>query len=112
VPTAGSLRTARDFKRVYSEGVRARSNGLTLHLLPASGSNPGRLGLAVPKSIGSAIVRNRLRRRLRSAARDCDLTGSADAVLGAAPETGALSYQELVMHLRRAQELAGRRLTR
>jgi ribonuclease P protein component len=110
VPSAGSLRTAREFRRVYSEGVRARSDGLTLHLAPAPDS--GRLGLAVPKSVGSAVARNRLRRRLRSAAQECDLTFNADVVVGADPEAGHLKYQELVNHLRQAQERAGRRLSR
>jgi ribonuclease P protein component len=110
VSAAGSLRTARDFRRVYSEGVRARSDGLTLHLAPRAES--GRLGLAIPKSVGSAVVRNRLRRRLRAAARACELTSQADVVLGADQRAGGLSYQELESHVKGALGTAERRLRR
>lgn len=110
MPVAGSLRTARDFRRVYSEGVRARSDGLTLHLAPRA--EPGRLGLAIPKAVGSAVVRNRLRRRLRAAARACELTRAADVVLGADREAAGLAYQELERHVNAARGTAERRLRR
>ena len=110
MPSAGSLRTARDFRRVYSEGVRARSDGLTLHLAPRA--EPGRLGLAIPKAVGSAVVRNRLRRKLRAAAQACQLTSSADVVLGAEREAAGLDYQELVRHVDAARGAAERRLSR
>ena len=40
---------------------------LVLHRFPREDSGDPRLGLSVPKANGSAVVRNRLKRRLREA---------------------------------------------
>ena len=40
---------------------------LVLHWFPREDSGDPRLGLSVPKANGSAVVRNRLKRRLREA---------------------------------------------
>lgn len=57
------IRTA-DFKRVREEGTVARGTLLFLSVLPAA---PGdlRAGFVTSRKVGSAAVRNRVRRRLR-----------------------------------------------
>lgn len=61
------LSRSRDFEAVYRKGRSFSTRYLTLHWFPREDDAHGdpRLGLAVPKSVGSAVVRNRLKRQLR-----------------------------------------------
>lgn len=60
------LSRSRDFDNVYRHGRSTSTRFLTLHAFPREDdqSEP-RLGLAIPKSVGSAVKRNRLKRMLR-----------------------------------------------
>jgi ribonuclease P protein component len=62
------LSRSRDFDTVYRHGRSVSTRFLTLYWFPreADGDEP-RLGVAVPKSGGTAVVRNRLKRQLREA---------------------------------------------
>lgn len=53
-----------EFRRVYEEGER-RSAPLCALFFRANGLRETRLGITVPGRQGSAVVRNRLKRRLR-----------------------------------------------
>lgn len=57
-----------DFRLVYRTGSRRTTDVLTLHFRPNDTENV-RLGLAVSRRVGNAVVRNRLRRRIREAVR-------------------------------------------
>ena len=61
------LSRSRDFDAVYRSGRSASTRFLVLYWFPReeSGSDEPRLGLAVPKSVGNAVVRNRIKRQLR-----------------------------------------------
>lgn len=62
------LRHALEFRAVYRRKWSAGGNHLVLHGLPnALGFN--RLGLSVGRRLGSAVVRNRFKRRCREAFR-------------------------------------------
>lgn len=64
-----TLRKRSDFLRLNS-GRRWAAPGLVLQMKPTPDGGEGlRLGLTVTKKIGNAVVRNRVRRRLRAAAR-------------------------------------------
>jgi ribonuclease P protein component len=60
------LSRSRDFDAVYRHGRSVSTRFLTLYWFTREGE-PGepRLGLAVPKAAGNAVVRNRIKRRLR-----------------------------------------------
>lgn len=55
-----------EFVRVYREGIR-RSNPLLVVHAMANGLRDVRVGIAVGRGVGGAVVRNRVRRRLREA---------------------------------------------
>ncbi|MGH3076922.1 MAG: ribonuclease P protein component [Gaiellaceae bacterium] len=66
------LSRSRDFDAVYRRGTSASTRYLVLHWFPREEDEdgPSRLGLAVPRSVGSAVVRNRMKRLLREAWRE------------------------------------------
>jgi ribonuclease P protein component len=61
------LSRSRDFDAVYRHGRSVSTRYLTLYRFerPEDESGEPRLGLAVPKAAGSAVVRNRIKRQLR-----------------------------------------------
>jgi ribonuclease P protein component len=60
------LSRSRDFDAVYRQGRAVSTRFLTLYSFRRE-DEPGepRLGLAVPKSAGNSVVRNRIKRQLR-----------------------------------------------
>jgi ribonuclease P protein component len=53
-----------EFRRVYQEGKR-RSAPLCVVFFRSNGLAESRLGLTVPASVGNAVLRNRVKRRVR-----------------------------------------------
>lgn len=64
------LRTA-EFRAVYDNGIRLSGPLFAAFLLanPDPQRQSARLGLTVPRAIGGAVVRNRIKRRIREAFR-------------------------------------------
>ncbi len=59
------LSRARDFDAVYRHGRSVSTRFLVLYCFPRDDEGEPRLGLAVPKGTGNAVVRNRIKRQLR-----------------------------------------------
>ena len=53
-----------------ARGKRTGRSGFVLHAVPSEGAEPG-VGFTVTKAMGNAPERNRIKRRLREAARAC-----------------------------------------
>jgi ribonuclease P protein component len=86
------LSRSRDFDAVYRHGRSVSTRFLVLYWFPredgADATAEGaRLGLAVPKAVGSAVVRNKMKRRLRETfqTRLPDLPQDQDYVLVVRP---------------------------
>jgi ribonuclease P protein component len=64
------LSRSRDFDAVYRHGRSASTRFLTLYWFERDEllSDP-RLGFAVPKAVGNAVIRNRIKRQLREIVR-------------------------------------------
>lgn len=59
-----------EFKKVYQSGARVTSRYFAAFCLPETGSaTPARCGFTLPKAVGKATSRNRIRRRFRAAVR-------------------------------------------
>ncbi len=61
------LSRSRDFDTVYRQGRSVSTRFLTLYGFhrPEPAAAPPRIGFAVPKSVGNAVIRNRIKRQLR-----------------------------------------------
>lgn len=65
------LSRSRDFDAVYRHGRSASTRFLTLYWFERDESaGEPRLGFAVPKAVGNAVVRNRIKRQLREIVRE------------------------------------------
>jgi len=67
-PPTLRIRKGSEFDAVFREGGRCGDDLLVVHARPNGGPEP-RLGLAVGKVVGGAVVRNRIKRLLREAFR-------------------------------------------
>jgi ribonuclease P protein component len=83
------LSRSRDFDAVYRRGTSASTRYLVLHWFPREEDEAGepRLGLAVPRAVGSAVQRNRVKRLLRETWREllAEVPPGHDYVLVARP---------------------------
>ncbi|HEX4976768.1 MAG TPA: ribonuclease P protein component [Nocardioides sp.] len=98
---ANRLTSGRMFAPTIRRGRRAGTRRLVVHLDPAPAARTGAatplVGFVVSKAVGPAVVRNRVRRRLRHLARERlrSLPGSAVLVVRALPASAQASSTEL-----------------
>lgn len=68
------LRRSADFSAVIRQGARAGRSAVVVHLLPGDRSDdvdgPALVGFVVPRTVGTAVVRNQVTRRLRALCAD------------------------------------------
>ena len=82
------LSRSKDFDTVYRRGRSTSSRYLVLHWFAREDDDgEPRLGLAVPRSVGTAVARNRVKRLLREAWRELlpTVPSGNDYVLAARP---------------------------
>lgn len=94
------LTERRDFVRVQTEGRRFRGGSLAVLILPtpaAPEGEPARVGFTVSRKVGNAVVRNRVRRRLREITRihSACLSPSFDYVVIAFPSASSATFARL-----------------
>lgn len=67
-----SLKKNREFKKVYENGRSYATRNLVIYQLNYKKGKKNRYGLSVSKKIGNAVVRNKLKRRLREIIREIE----------------------------------------
>jgi ribonuclease P protein component len=106
------MRARTEFTAAVRSGVRAGSPSLVVHVGPAGSGRPGpRVGFIVTRSVGGAVVRNTVRRRLRHLVRDRidRLPFGARIVLRVNPSAAGRSSTQLAADLDQALDRALRR---
>ena len=97
-----SLKSNRDFRRLYSRGKRAVSPTMAVYVRRG---RPGqnRLGITVSKKLGNAVTRNKVRRRLREIYRlhEEEFLSGRDIVIVARTRAVHVSYWTLDRDLTR-----------
>ena len=89
----------RAFDRVRADGVSARRGPIRMTHCPGPG-RVCRVGFGMPRSSGSAVVRNRSRRRVQAVLRDLDreaggLPRPGDYLVQVAASLDRMSHREL-----------------
>jgi len=110
LPAANRMRSSVDFATTIRRGRRAGRGVLVVHLVlptaertkPADAGSatpplPTRAGFVVPKTVGRAVVRNRVRRRLRHLVRERlgSLPDGSMLVVRALPGAADATYARL-----------------
>ena len=88
------LRRRRDFDAVFRGGRAWHNELLVLRALPNSLEH-NRYGFVTPKRLGGAVIRNRLRRRLRESIRVLPTRFGWDVVVSPKAPAAAANFQQL-----------------
>ena len=104
------LRSAADFQKIQSQS-RSRAHPLLLLRYRRNGLDRTRYGISTGRKVGSAVVRNAVRRRLRTILRalDAEVQPGWDVLLIMRPAAAGVKQLELDAALRHV--LAGAGLT-
>ncbi|MDF1604458.1 ribonuclease P protein component [Nocardioides sp. YIM 152315] len=107
--SAHRLTDGPSFQRAVRTGRKAGSRTLVVHLADDPDGSEARVGFVVSKAVGNAVVRNRVKRRLRHQAREhlASLPGSAVLVVRALPGAAGSSSSELQGDLARCLSRVG-----
>lgn len=91
-----SLKESHLFRRLYHKG-RSAANGYLVLYCRRNGSQGNRIGITVSRKLGHAVVRNRVRRRLREIYRlhEANFLPGWDVVVVARSRAVTASYQSL-----------------
>ncbi len=91
-----SVRDRTTFQALRRSGRRVRRGPVTVTWVPGDPDLPPRVAFAIGRKAGGAVVRNRIRRRLRAITRELESQLQPGAYLvGAGGEAGSMSYGEL-----------------
>jgi ribonuclease P protein component len=105
LPADNRLTRPASFRHAIKAGRRSGARTLVTHLALAEDQlgDRARVGFVVSKAVGNAVVRNRVKRRLRHVARGrvSLLPDGALLVVRAQPPAASASYEELAADLDR-----------
>lgn len=99
------VRARDDFDALSRSRARRRSGPLWVVRADGAGDGEVRVAYAVPRTVGTAVVRNRIRRRLRAMITDLDRDGHLGAglyLVGVRAPAADLDAPTLRHHLHRA----------
>lgn len=101
-PKSFRLLRRSDFRRVYEEGQRRSASLCTVFSRP-NGLPETRLGITVPTRLGGAVLRNRVKRRLREVFRlhQSEIPGGWDIVLNPREAVATMPFGSLAREMLR-----------
>lgn len=96
--------SSREIRAVYDARRVLHGTFMTLHLRPLPQDGVARAAVVAGRRVGTAVDRNRARRRLRALLRADALPGGADVVMVAKPLAGVVPFTLLARDYRRLQD--------
>lgn len=95
-PPKYRLQRKSEFDRAFKKGIKLVSAGIVAYFAN-SGFDYPRIGISVSKKYGSAVRRNRFKRRVREAFRlnRAGIPGGLDIVVLPAKEAGSVPFEKL-----------------
>ncbi|HLP22693.1 MAG TPA: ribonuclease P protein component [Microbacteriaceae bacterium] len=102
---ANRIVSGADFRRVIRQGRKLSSREAVISVIQTAQDSPVRFGVVTGKSVGNAVVRNRIRRRVRAAARaiiDQRSCAGVEVVVRALPGSDVTSVESWRSALERA----------
>jgi ribonuclease P protein component len=100
------LTPAARFSTVFRIGTASRSGGITVLRAPAP-TGPPQVGFVAARRVGTAVERNRAKRRLREAMMNVELEADTAYVVIASPGVLTMGFDNLIDHLTRAVSAIG-----
>jgi len=97
------IRIGSDYQVVVRRGVRVVGPHTVTCLRMGAGNTPVRFGFIVAKNVGNAVVRNRVRRRLKAASFELlpKVPPGTDIVFRALPSIAVVEWSDLAAELTR-----------
>ena len=98
-----SLKSNRDFQKVYKSGKSFANKYLVMYVLE-NGTDSNRLGISVSKKVGNSVVRHRVKRLIKESYRlhEGIFNSGLDIVIVARPGAATVGYKEVesaLLHL-------------
>ncbi|WP_066583291.1 ribonuclease P protein component [Cellulomonas timonensis] len=115
LPAAHRMRRPAEFEQAVRRGARGGRESLVVHLVTRTDPGPGPVvGFVVSKGVGNAVVRNKVKRRLRALVRERLTTIPADSgiVVRALAPAATREYASLGADLDSALDVARSRARR
>ena len=111
-PRSGRLLRHADFERVYKQGRRHFSTNMTVFYLRRVEGEGLRVGFTVSRALGGAVVRNRMKRRLRESVRlTRPVVGpSVDVVINPKKSLETAPFSDLLTEVQRAFDVIAKKL--
>lgn len=111
LPVQHRMRTSAQFSATVRSGARSGRRNVVVSVRMSDQSQPTRVGFVVSKAVGNAVVRNKVKRRLRQLAADTVQSRPTghDVVVRALPASGGAMWSELGDDYRGAYQSAFRK---
>ena len=101
LPRQNRVLTAAEFRQGFKSPVRSHTDWASFYLVRLGEAEPTRIGFVVSGTIGNAVVRNRVKRRLREASRE--FLGSHNTglqlTIRVRPEAVAMDFESIKSQL-------------
>ena len=92
-----SISSPKEFVELRQHGVRFKANGFISLVFLSRESSEKKTAMSIPRKVGNAVVRNRVRRRMRSCISELgERMPSGSYLFSIYPEVVGLNYHQLL----------------